>query len=267
MNSWIEEKKKAEKAATRPNAIEFEVWGDQAMFSDPLIKIGGESVSYPVPTYEALKGITKNIYWKPDIIWFVDAVRVMNPIRFYSTGMRLIKPLTGGNDLANYTFLSNVRYQVRAHFEFNYNRPELENDWNENKHYLLAKRYLSRGGKRNIFLGTTDCQALVRPCRFGSGTSVYDNTGEIQYGTMFHSFTYPDEAYSEETRGVLTRQFYAPVIKNGIITMPRPEECLTHEVIGEMAMKEFENNRNCLGLEDFDERLYEELAKEAALAG
>ena len=43
--------------------------------------MGGEKTSYHIPTYEALKGITESIYWKPSIIWIVDAVRIMNPIQ------------------------------------------------------------------------------------------------------------------------------------------------------------------------------------------
>lgn len=38
-----------------PNIVEFEVFGDYALFSDPLMRLGGEKCSYQVPTYEALK--------------------------------------------------------------------------------------------------------------------------------------------------------------------------------------------------------------------
>ena len=41
-----------------------------------------------IPTYEALKGITESIYWKPTIIWIIDAVRVMNPIQTETKGIR-----------------------------------------------------------------------------------------------------------------------------------------------------------------------------------
>ena len=37
------------------------------MFTDPITKIGGEKCSYHIPTYEAVKGILKSIYWKPNI--------------------------------------------------------------------------------------------------------------------------------------------------------------------------------------------------------
>lgn len=59
------------------NIVEFQVTGDYALFSDPILRVGGEKCSYQVPTYEALKGILQSVYWKPTIIWVIDAVRVM----------------------------------------------------------------------------------------------------------------------------------------------------------------------------------------------
>lgn len=87
-----------------------------------------------IPTYEALKGITSSIYWKPSIIWIIDEVRVMNPIQMESKGMRPMK-MDGKNDLAYYSYLKDVKYQVRAHFEFNHRRPDLQSDFNEHKHH------------------------------------------------------------------------------------------------------------------------------------
>ncbi|MBQ7931148.1 MAG: CRISPR-associated protein Cas5, partial [Clostridia bacterium] len=40
-----------------PNLVEFEVSGDYGLFSDPIMRVGGEKCSYHIPTYEALKGI------------------------------------------------------------------------------------------------------------------------------------------------------------------------------------------------------------------
>ena len=50
------------------NDISFTVYGRQALFSDPITRVGGEKCSYHIPTYEALKGIAKSIYWKPTLI-------------------------------------------------------------------------------------------------------------------------------------------------------------------------------------------------------
>ena len=104
--------------------ISFRVWGRQALFIDPVTKIGGEKFSYQVPTYEAIKGIVKSIYWKPTLIWHIDRIRVMKPIR---TQSKSTKPLdwNGGNTLAIYTFLQDVEYQVEAHFEWNEHWEEL----------------------------------------------------------------------------------------------------------------------------------------------
>ncbi|MFR3808875.1 MAG: type I-C CRISPR-associated protein Cas5c [Lachnospiraceae bacterium] len=83
-----------------------------------------EKTSLPIPTYQALKEITKSIYWKPTITWYVDAVRIINPIQMETKGM-IVPKFKGGNDLASYTYLKDVRYQVMAHFEFNKNHGEL----------------------------------------------------------------------------------------------------------------------------------------------
>jgi len=236
-----------------PNLVEFEVFGDYGLFSDPITRVGGEKCSYHIPTYEALKGVLASIYWKPTIIWYIDAVRVMNPIRTEVKGIRPIK-YSGGNDLSYYTYLKDCRYQVRAHFEWNENRPELAADRNENKHHNIARRMIAKGGRRDIFLGTRECQAYVEPCVFGEGTGVYDGFGELGFGLMYHGITYADEAYSEETRGQMTANFWYPVMRDGVITFPKPSECPLHKPLGAMEMKAFgEAHGNFTGLREFGE--------------
>lgn len=103
-----------------PNVVEYKVYGKYALFTDPITKTGGEKCSYMVPTYQALKGITEFIYWKPTFQWIIDDVKIMKKIQTESKGMRPIK-YNGGNDLAMYTYLHDVEYYVRAHFEWNEN--------------------------------------------------------------------------------------------------------------------------------------------------
>src|SRR5258708_7653759 len=109
------------------NSIEFKLTGRYALFTDPLTRIGGEKCSYHVPTYEALKGVVKSIYWKPSLIWIIDEVRVMRRIRTQTKGTKPME-FGGGNTLAIYTFLADVEYQVRAHFEWNKHRAALSAD-------------------------------------------------------------------------------------------------------------------------------------------
>ena len=83
-----------------PNIVEFEVYGEYALFSDPVMRMGGEKCSYQIPTYEALKGILHSIYWKPTFIWYVDKVRIMQQIQTEVKGIRPIKYDSDKNDLA-----------------------------------------------------------------------------------------------------------------------------------------------------------------------
>lgn len=226
------------------NSISFRVWGRYALFTDPVTKTGGEKCTYHVPTYEAIKGVLKSIYWKPTLIWYIDKVRVMKPLRTQTKGT---KPLVwnGGNSLAIYTFLHDVEYQVQAHFEWNEHRPELARDRIDGKHFSIAKRMLEKGGRQDIFLGVRDCQAYVEPCLFGEGESAYDSIDELSFGLMFHSFDYPDETGKDE----LASSFWNATMRQGVLDFPRPEECEIRRFIRKMTPKEFGLDRNLLSVE------------------
>jgi CRISPR-associated protein Cas5d len=233
------------------NSIEFELSGNYALFTDPLTKIGGEKLSYQAPTYQSLKGIVESIYWKPTLLIYVDAIRIMNPIRMESKGIRPIE-YGGGNTLANYTYLRDVRYQVKAYFEFNMNRPDMAYDRNENKHYNIMKRALKAGGRRDIFLGARECQGYVEPCEFGEGEGFYDNYGEIHLGNMVHGINYPDET----GRNQLEVRLWSPVMKDGIIQFIRPEHCEQVRPISDMEPKHFDSS-NVVSADDLFEQLDE----------
>ncbi|MGG4108371.1 type I-C CRISPR-associated protein Cas5c [Paenibacillus lautus] len=217
------------------NSVEFVVYGDYALFTDPLTKLGGEKLSYQVPTYQAIKGIVESVYWKPTLIMIVDEIRVMKPIRMESKGIRPMD-YSGGNTLANYTYLKDVEYQVRAHFIFNINRPDLAFDRNEHKHHNIFKRSVQVGGRRDIFLGTRECQGYVEPCTFGKGKSFYDRYGDIHLGNMVHGINYPDETGRDQ----LEVRLWNPVMKDGVITFPKPEECTQVRTISDMKPKHFD---------------------------
>ena len=204
------------------NIVEFKISGRFALFTDPLTRIGGEKCTYQVPTYESLKGILSSVYWKPTMIWIIDRLRVLHPIRTQTRNARPMDYHGDGNTLSIYTYLFDVAYQVQAHFEWNENRPDLAQDRNENKHFFVAKRMIKRGGRRDVFLGTRECQGYVEPCEFGQDLGAYDEyPGEISFGLMFHGFDYPDESGENN----LYARFWNPIMKQGVIAFPRPEEC------------------------------------------
>lgn len=179
--------------------IEVQISGDYAMFTTSSSKISGDKRSYSLPTYEAIVGILNGIYKKPTFRWVVDGIRVMNPICFEHRGVRHIN-VNGGADMANYTYLKDVCYQVRAHMVWDYSFPELAPDRNFGKHYAIAKRAIRSGGRMNVYLGTSDCQARIEACDFdeGASKSSFSNTGEISSGLMFHSFVYPEHMTDDE---------------------------------------------------------------------
>ncbi len=227
----------------KENKVEFKVYGKYALFTDPLTKIGGEKCSYHIPTYEALKGILSSVYWKPTIIWIIDSVRVIKHIK---TQSRSTKPLVYHgvypsmknpkkkeepfNTLSIYTYLSDVEYQVQAHFEWNMNRADMAKDRNENKHFFVARRMIEKGGRRDIFLGARECQGYVEPCKFGEGKSDYGDYGEIAFDLMFHGFDYPDELGKDE----LHARFWCPKMIDGKVDFIRPEECSTRKIVRDM---------------------------------
>lgn len=234
------------------NSVEFEVTGEYGLFSDPVTRVGGEKFSYQIPTYEALKGIMQSIYWKPTLIWIIDKVRIMNTIQTDTKGIRPIKYDKNANDLSYYTYLKSCRYQVLAHFIWNENRPELAADRNEHKHHNIAKRMIERGGRRDIFLGTRECQGYVSPCTFDSGRGDYDEIPEINFGMMYHGITYADEAYSEETKGKMTVRLWQAVMRYGIIEFLPPWECI-HRPVREMNIKRFDEKLGNFTLADEEE--------------
>lgn len=229
------------------NAITYRVYGRYALFTDPITRVGGEKSSFFIPTYQALVGITESIYWKPTLQWHIDKVRVMNPIRTESKGIRPIK-YGGGNDLSYTTYLSDVSYIVKAHFEQNLNRPDLAQDYNENKHYFITKRCLEKGGRRDIFLGTRECSAYVEPCEFDEEIGFYDSYGEMEFGLQFHSFSYPDY----NGKDMLYAQFWRPKMVNGVIAFCKPDECAVKKEVHKLKMKSFTEGINFSGLNEAD---------------
>ncbi len=237
------------------NNVEFKVTGRHALFTDPVTRMGGEKCSYHIPTYEALKGIVKSVYWKPTLIWIIDAVRIMKPIK---TEAKSIKPLNYGgvypserdyskkqepyNTLAMYTYLADVEYQVKAHFEWNLFREDMSKDQIDGKHFQIAQRMIEKGGRQDIFLGARECQGYVEPCVFGDGKGAYDGIKRLDYGIMFHGFDYPDETGKTDENGKsdkdgefhLHSRFWKPVMKKGVIRFSRPEECTMRKFVREM---------------------------------
>lgn len=60
--------------------LSLRVWGDAALFTRPEMKV--ERVSYDMCTPSAARGILEAVFWKPQMVWRVERIDVLKPIRF-----------------------------------------------------------------------------------------------------------------------------------------------------------------------------------------
>lgn len=209
------------------NSFCFEIFGTRAMFKTPASKLSGECVSYLLPTYSALVAICEKIYYRPGIKWVVEECRVMNPIRQEHMGIKTPHYLINKKEKKQrfiYTYLSDVRYQVKAHYEkdvayFDSTFFNLGQDKD-------IEKAIQNGGEQMVTLGCSDCQAYIRPCVWGEEKGYYDNSGLGEAYYMFHKFVYMKKERKAK-RKIIAVVFCEERMNNGIIyfdkTMPKVE--------------------------------------------
>ena len=114
-----------EKALSRSDPVRLRVWGPNACFTRPELKV--ERVSYDVMTPSAARGVLEAIHWKPAIRWRVEEIDILNPIRWESAQRNevgsVMSPVTDGLFIEEQRqqraglFLRDVSYVIHAHFE------------------------------------------------------------------------------------------------------------------------------------------------------
>ncbi len=201
--------------------------GDYALFTTPITKGGGEKYTYSIPTYQAIKGITEQIYWKPTFIIYIDEIKILNKISTEVKGVRFVYyDKTIISDRGKCTYLKDVKYAVKYHFEWNENRRDLIKDRNEKKHNEIMKRALKKGGRKDIFLGTRECVGFIENINESKYNTLegYYKDQSISFGLMFHSFNYPTEV-NTNNYNLLQSNFSEIKMENSIIKFIRPNEC------------------------------------------
>lgn len=142
-------------------SIRVEVWGKNACFSRPEMKT--ERVSYDVLTPSAARGILDAIYYHPGMRWKIDALHVMNPIKFTNIRRNEVKSVVSASNVKSVMnglnkplyintqediqqraslLLQDVHYIIDAHFEMTEEANESDN---EGKFQDIMKRRLQRG--------------------------------------------------------------------------------------------------------------------------
>ena len=141
--------------------IRLRVWGDYACFTRPEMKV--ERVSYDVMTPSAARGILEAIYWKPAIVWEIDRIHVMKPVRFDNVRRNEVKnkiplapvrsALKGNEEILSSNsndervqraslLLRDVEYYIEAHFNMT---DKAGPEDTVEKHYNVALRRMRKG--------------------------------------------------------------------------------------------------------------------------
>lgn len=207
--------------------IKLKVWGDYALFSRPEMKV--ERVSYDVITPSAARGIVEAVYFKPEIRWVIDAITVLNPIKFQhikrnellgTISMSKVKSAYLGNNEVelvqstdaivqrNSLILKDVAYIIEAHFELV--KPKSERNYPE-KHYAIVAERLKKGRCfHRPYLGCREFSANFADASKSNEHSYYANT-QIDLGFMLWDIDFQNE---------MNPIFYRPTMKNGKILVP-----------------------------------------------
>lgn len=177
--------------------------GPLACFTRPEFKT--ERVSYPVMTPSAARGAIEAILWKPAIVWRIERVKVLAPIRFVSfkrnevnsriptdsvkTAMKggaALRDFYADEDRAqrNTVALRDVDYLVEAHFELTARAGESDNT---NKFVDMFSRRVEGGQSfTQPYLGCREFAAEFLPAD-GAPEPIKE---DAEFGLMLHDIEF-----------------------------------------------------------------------------
>ncbi|MET3661206.1 type I-C CRISPR-associated protein Cas5c [Aquamicrobium ahrensii] len=211
--------------------IRLKVSGDYGLFTRPEMKV--ERVTYDVMTPSAARGILEAIHWKPAIRWVIDAIHVLEPIRYQSirrneVGHKApagkIRSAMKRGDLGGLgqlvdedrqqraaTVLVKPAYVIEAHFEMT---DRAGPDDKEGKHLDIFNRRAARG------------QCFHQPC-----------LGAREFAARFELIdpTLPPPTAVAESRDLgfmlfdidhqapgRPSMFFRAMMENGVVKVPHP---------------------------------------------
>lgn len=220
--------------------IRLRVSGERACFTRPEMKV--ERVSYDVMTPSAARGILEAIHWKPAILWVVDRVHVLKPIRFQSfrrnevgakisaatAGRAMRVGSTAGLGLTvednrqqrAATLLVDVDYVIEAHFDMT---ARATADDTPAKHLAMFNRRASSG------------QCFHRPC-LGTREFAADFALIAEEEPLPENGLPPDQRNRDlgwmlhdiDHAGDKSSRFFRARLENGILDIHR---CLAERVV------------------------------------
>lgn len=210
--------------------VRLHCWGPTGCFTRPEMKV--ERVSYDVITPSAARGVLEAIYWKPQIRWVIDRLRVLRPIRFASerrneVGTKIpagaiAKAMKDGRgNLGLYIeeqrqqraglILRDIAYVIEAHFVL------LGGDDNEAKHLDTFNRR-ARAGQcfTRPYFGLRECAADFALIDDGSAA------GHVPEDTLPPEQRTRDLGWMLHDIDYTTRQprFFHAKLEDGVVHVP-----------------------------------------------
>lgn len=211
-------------------SVKMEVWGDYALFTRPEMKV--ERVSYDIPTPGAARGMLEAVYYHPGLMWKIDRIHILNPIRF--TNLRRnevdakvlasdLRAAAQGSDRTLFLaasdhiqqraamMLKDVHYVIEAHFDMT-NRAAPSD--NPGKFQDIIKRRLRRGQAfAQPYLGCRECTAYFGLWEKGEIPAIKESR---DLGWMLYDMDYsrPDD---------ITPMFFRARMVNGIVDVSNCE--------------------------------------------
>ncbi|MBX3384950.1 MAG: type I-C CRISPR-associated protein Cas5 [Phycisphaeraceae bacterium] len=216
-----------------PFGIQCRIRGEFACFTRPEMK--AERVSYDVLTPSAARGVIEAIYWKPQMRWVIDRVRVLAPIRWLNVRRNEVgqkirlssvqSSMNSGRGRLGMiveedrqqraaTILRDVDYIVEAHIEvLDASGPESKP---EAKHLDQFNRRLASGQCfHRPYLGCREFPADVSPIDGDLPACHPELAGERDLGYMLLDIDFADG---------MTPLFFRAVMRDGVIDVPDPRD-------------------------------------------
>lgn len=229
-----------------PHPIKLHIWGDYACFTRPELK--SERFTYEVLTPSAARGILEAIYWKPQMLWIIDRIHVLNPIKFTQVrrneiSSKMLKPkkelIQGGSgniginieekrQQRSATVLTKVSYVVEAHIELRQadENPAVNATM---KHLEIFKRRASKGQCfQQPYFGTREFPvnfALLEGTEMPISQLPQDQKNR-NLGMLLHDIVYtPNKkgkiiSSNNEQRLTADPHFFPAALRNGILEVP-----------------------------------------------
>jgi CRISPR-associated protein Cas5d len=146
--------------------VKVRVTGEFACFTRPDLKV--ERMSYPCMTPAAARGVLDSILWKPEFIWHVQRIYILNPIKFASIKRNEINDKQGRKPIIiedaraqrNSIILRDVDYVIEAQIY-----QAIRDDKNPpEKYQAIFNRRIKRGQCfRRPYLGCREFAAEFLP--------------------------------------------------------------------------------------------------------